>query len=198
MQDSTMIELIRQLELSQWASLGIIILMTLESIPFTGLLLPGIFIMVALGSISNTSYLSFQDCVLYASSGALLGDSVGYWLAYLGVTKRFNQPSQLLRQSKFRKILGLIHRYGAFAVFGGRFLWFVHPLVPVVSGLSRIKPYFFYLADIPAVICWTLLYAGLGHWATGLARQRTFEFFTTLSILVFLVAFIALLRYLRR
>lgn len=193
MDSQNLIEFIHQLELSQWAPVGIVVLMVLESMPFSGLFLPGILIMVGLGSFSSTSYLGFPECVLFASLGALVGDSLGYWMAYLGL----NQRLMVSNSDTQKRILDLIRRYGALAVFGGRFLWFVHPLVPVVAGLSRIKPFWFYLADIPAVILWVLLYAGLGHWATGMARERTFEFITVVSVVLIFIAVVALFRTLR-
>lgn len=182
--------------LGYWGAFGIIVLMMLESMPVVGLFLPGIFIMTGLGSLSGTVYLSFADCVLYATIGALLGDSMGYWLGYLGVGQRFLHPGGKRSRRSRDRAEQLLKRYGRLAVFLGRFIWFFHPAVPFIAGVMRIRPGWFYLADVPAVLLWVLLYAGIGHWATGLARERTLEFMVALGILLVLLGAVLLVRYL--
>ncbi len=52
---------------------GLVLLLALEPFPVIGLLEPGLFLKVALGSLSGTSYFSFFDCVLFSTIGALPG-----------------------------------------------------------------------------------------------------------------------------
>ena len=68
----------------QWGYLGIVILMLLESAPLIGLMLPGIFITLSLGALTASGVLSLQETWLFASLGAMLGDSLGYWSGRLG------------------------------------------------------------------------------------------------------------------
>ena len=177
-------------------ALGIVLLMVLESMPIVGLFLPGVFIMVGLGSLSAAGFLSFADCVLYASIGALLGDSIGYWLGYRGVEHRFLHPGTRHTRDSRASAERLVHRYGRLAVFLGRFVWVFHPAVPFIAGATGIRPGWFYLADVPAVILWVLLYVSIGRWATGLARERTLEFMIGVGILLVIAGGILLLRYL--
>ena len=183
--------------LGYWGALGIVLVMMLESMPIVGLFLPGVFIMVGLGSLSGTSYLSFADCVLYATIGALIGDSIGYWLGHLGVEHRFLHPGTRRTRSSRAMAEKLLKRYGRLAVFLGRFVWFFHPAVPLIAGITGIRPGWFYLADIPAVILWVLLYGGIGHWATGMARERTLEFMIGVGVLLVLAGVVVLVRYFR-
>ncbi|RTZ59305.1 MAG: hypothetical protein DSZ33_04635 [Gammaproteobacteria bacterium] len=188
---------LKTLEFGPWAASGIVVLFFLESAPFTGLFLPGIFLMVALGSIVQAGYVDFTDAILYASFGAILGDSVGYWLGRLGADSGIVARSLRKNSSKHARINQLLERYGTIAVFLGRFAWLVHPLVPLAAGVSRIKPVWFYLADTPAVIIWVLLYGAVGHFATGLARARTLEFFIGLGIVVVVALVVLLVRHFR-
>ncbi|WP_457665937.1 DedA family protein [Thiolapillus sp.] len=185
MDQQTLVQFLQQLQFGPWAASGVIVLFFLESAPITGPFLPGIFLTVALGSLSGTSYMSFADCVIYASIGALLGDSAGYWVGYLERTASFANKTTRSHKEKHQHIQQLLRRYGSFAVFFGRFIWFAHPLVPVAAGISRVKPSSYYLADIPAVLIWVSIYAGLGHWATGAARKSTVEFIAAVSVLIF-------------
>ncbi len=184
--------------LGYWGALGIVLLLILESMPVIGLFLPGVFIMVGLGSLSGTRYLTFSECVLYASLGALIGDSIGYWLGYFGVRHRLLHPGTRKARHSRAQARRLVERYGRLAVFLGRFVWFFHPAVPLMAGMSGIRPGWFYLADIPAVVLWVLIYAGIGHWATGMARERTLEFFIGIGIVLALGAIMLAIRYFRR
>lgn len=176
---------------SHWGSFLIIPLMLLESAPIIGLFIPGVFLMVGLGSLSGTQYLSFVDCVVYASIGALLGDSLGYWLGRLGHSEKLWSVNTSRTLAGRRRTKALFDRHGRWAVFLGRFVWFLHPTVPLIAGAVGIRPFWFYLADIPAVILWVLTYAAIGHWLSGAAQKWTLEFFTIAGILIAL----ALLTY---
>ncbi len=191
------LDYLKTLEFGPWAASGIVVLFFLESAPFTGLLLPGIFLMVALGSVVQTGYIDFTDAILYASLGGILGDSVGYWLGRLGADTGLVARSLRKNSSKHARINQLLERYGAIAVFLGRFAWLIHPLVPLAAGISRIKPFWFYLADTPAVIIWVLLYGAVGHFATGLARERTLAFFIGLGVVVFVALVVLIVRHFR-
>ena len=193
-----LITLLQSLEFGPWAATAVVSLFFLESAPVTGLLLPGIFLAVGLGSISNTNYISFTDALLYASLGALLGDSLGYWIGYLGNKKGIIARSIQTQRQKHLKIAQLIKHYGVFAVFVGRFIWFLHPLVPLAAGISRIKPALFYLADTPAVLLWILLYSAFGHFVTGLARSSIIEFSIATGIVSTLALIIVIYRHLNK
>ena len=197
MDDHLLARWLETFALGYWGALGIVLLLALESMPVIGLFLPGVFIMVGLGSLSGTRYLTFSECVLYASLGALIGDSIGYWLGHFGVKHRLLHPATRKTVQSRAQAQRLVDRYGRLAVFLGRFVWFFHPAVPFIAGMSGIRPGWFYLADIPAVVLWVLVYAGIGHWATGMARERTLEFFIGIGIFLALGAILLLIRYLR-
>ncbi len=184
--------------LGYWGGFGIVLLLMLESLPVIGLFMPGVVLMVALGTLSGTLHLSFADCVLYSIIGALLGDSIGYWLGYLGIGHRFLQLHSKRSRNSHAMAEQLLKRYGRLVVFVGRFVWFFHPAVPFIAGVGRIRPGWFYLADIPAVIIWVIVYAGIGHWASGMARERGMEFMLILGVLFVLFGLMLLLRYIRK
>ncbi len=194
----SLVRMMESFALGTWGALGIVVLMTLESLPIVGLFLPGIVIMVGLGSLSGSGYFTFSECVLYAGTGALIGDSIGYWLGYVGVEHRLLHPHSRRGRRSRLQAEHLVKRYGRLAVFLGRFVWVFHPAVPFIAGASGIRPGWFYLADVPAVLLWVLLYGGIGHWATGMARERTLEFAIGLGSLLLLAGLLALLRHRRR
>ncbi len=193
----SLIDALDALAIGSWGAAGLVVVLMLESAPVIGLFIPGVFLMVGLGSLSGSGYFSFADCVIFSSIGALLGDSLGYWIGYLGGERLLARFAGKRSRDSRRKAADFLDRHGRWAVFLGRFVWFFHPTVPLLAGVTGVRPWRFYLADVPAVILWVLLYAGIGHWATGLARERTLEFFTALGVLLAIVALVWLLRYLR-
>ena len=196
MQENAFEQLLQSIGHSHWPALWIVFLMTLESAPVIGLLIPGVFVMVGLGSLSSTDYLSFADCVIFAVAGALVGDSIGYWAGYFGHAERLRNMGLQRYGHSWNGAEALLERHGRLAVFFGRFIWFLHPTVPPIAGAGGLRPGWFYLADVPAVSFWVLLYASIGHWATGAARAWTLEFFTALGVLIALVLLYFLARHL--
>lgn len=193
-----LINQLQSLEFGPWAAAAIAALFFLESAPVTGLLLPGIFLAVGLGSISNTGYMTYTDAILYASLGALIGDSAGYWIGYLGNGKGLFSKLRSSLETDHQKSTQLIHRYGVLAMFVGRFAWFIHPLVPVAAGIARIKPRLFYLADIPAVLLWVMFYSAFGHAIMHLARSGNSSATLSAFALLVLALVIAVYRSLSR
>lgn len=152
----------------QWGYLGIVILMLLESAPLVGLMLPGIFIAMSLGTLTASGILPFGETWLYASLGAMLGDSLGYWSGRLGSKELYKHLHKTQFLEKRSKASGYLNRYGAPGITIGRFVWFIHPVVPSLAGISDIPPGRFYLYDLPACLLWVGLYLGLGHGFSGI------------------------------
>ncbi len=152
----------------QWGYLGITILMLLESAPLIGLMLPGIFIAISLGMLTASGVLPWNETWLFASFGAMLGDSLGYWSGRLGSKELHRHLHKTRFLKKRSKAAEYLRRYGAAGVAVGRFVWFVHPLVPSLAGISGIAPQRFYLYDLPACLLWVGVYLGLGHFFAGL------------------------------
>ena len=152
----------------QWGYLGIVLLMLLESAPLIGLMLPGIFITISLGTLTASGVLSFEQAWLYASLGAALGDSLGYWSGRLGSKELHGHLHKTQFLKKRSTASGYLSRYGAAGAAVGRFVWFVHPLVPSLAGISGISPHRFYLYDLPACLLWVGLYLGVGHGFSGI------------------------------
>ncbi len=146
----------------------LVLLMVAESAPVTGFLVPGTLLLPAIGVISGSGNSPFIYLYVCAVSGGLLGDLAGYWLG--GAGKREWQLPFLLkhRQDKAAAARALVKRHGGLAVFMGRFIWLIHPAIPVAAGLAGVRFRTFLVADTAAVSLWVLLYMGSGHLLTGL------------------------------
>ena len=179
-------------------SYGTIFIVALsESLAFVGLLMPGALLMVAIGVIVSTGVLSLQNTLLAAIAGAIVGDSISYWLGRCYKDKLssiwpFKVHPQLLERGK-----AFFHHYGGKSVFLARFVGPVRPIVPVVAGMLHMPPGKFTLVNVisalgwapayilPGVFFWGIPGPGCkGQWSSGNSRVCDAR-----QPLVFLVAF---------
>ncbi len=198
MRDGQLIEFLQHLLSSHWGMGSISVLMMLESMPIVGLFVPGVFLMVALGSLAHAGQLPFGELVVFATAGALAGDSLGYWLGFLrGAETAWGGSHKRIRRGR-KKAEALLAKRGRLAVFIGRFVWFFHPAVPVIAGATGIRPGWFYVADIPAAAIWVALYGGIGYLATGVLRERALETLSVLGVIVAVVLILLFYRWFRK
>ncbi len=146
---------------------ALVLLMMAEALPLIGFLVPGAFILPLIGMLSGSGNFSFINLYLIAVAGSLSGDFLGYWFGRKGGHEW--QPALL--QSRHRHVLKLAHdmvsRHGGIAVFLGRFVWLIHPAIPMAAGLLGVRLRTFLLFDALAVCLWVFLYLGAGHVITG-------------------------------
>lgn len=125
-----------------------------ESFAGLSFLVPGFALLIALGGVIEVSGLG----LLPALSGAVLGAVAGDWISWwLGV--RYHH--QILHLWPFRKFeaqlekaLHFFHRWGAWAVFFGRFLGPLRATVPLVAGMSELELRPFMIANVTSAIIW--------------------------------------------
>ena len=156
---------------SPWPCPTIALLIFLESSPLVGLLIPGIILVPAIGTLSGHGLIGFWQVFGCAALGAFAIDSVGYWLGRKGYTQwqhRFAHQQTEALQNQTRQ---LFHRYGPIALFIGRILLVIHPMVPMMAGMLGVNMLTFYLIDSIAIVSWLLIYLGGGHWLAVLWQQ---------------------------
>jgi membrane protein DedA with SNARE-associated domain len=164
------------------------VLMVAESVPVIGFFVPGVLILPAIGALSASGVWPFWTMYAWAFLGAVLGDILGYSLGRTGV----DEWSRRLIYRRHRRAVDiarkLVEEHGALAIILGRFAWIIHPAIPPAVGFLGVKPRSFLLIDMPAVGLWALLYMGLGHLATGIWINKTFELVEIVSLLFILLA----------
>ena len=129
-----------------------------ESLAFVGLLMPGALLMVAIGAIISTGVLSLQNSLLAAIAGAIIGDSISYWLGRyykdrISSIWPFQRHPQLFDRGKT-----FFQNYGGKSVFLARFVGPVRPIVPVVAGMLNMPPGKFTLINMISALGWAPAY----------------------------------------
>ena len=166
-----------------WAVVVMFITAFGESFAFLSLLFPGTTLLIAAGALIKTGALPLAPIILGAIVGAVLGDSVSYWVGrkYGGALARiwpFTRNPDLIPAG-----IRFFERHGGKSVFIGRFFGPVRAVIPLAAGIMLMPRGRFWFANITSALIWAplLLFAGdlLGH-----AGERMFGSASTV-LLVF-------------
>jgi membrane protein DedA with SNARE-associated domain len=147
---------------SGWAFPVMFIVSFGESFAFLSLLFPGTSILIVAGTLMSAGSLPYWPLLLGAVIGAVLGDSVSFWLGrrYGGGIARIwpfaRNPDLLTSGVRF------FERHGGKSVFIGRFFGPVRSVIPLAAGIMRMPRGRFWFANITSAIVWgpMLLLAG--------------------------------------
>jgi membrane protein DedA with SNARE-associated domain len=139
---------------SDWAALVMFVTAFGESFAFLSLLFPGTTVLVAAGTLLSAGTLPYTSILIGAILGAVLGDSVSYWLGrnFGGGIARvwpFSRHPELLS----RGIL-FFERHGGKSVFIGRFFGPVRAVVPLAAGIMQMPRGRFWLANVISALVW--------------------------------------------
>ena len=147
---------------SSWAFPVMFITAFGESFAFLSLLFPGTSILIVAGTLMSAGSLPYWPVLVGAVIGAVLGDSVSFWLGhrYGGGIARiwpFSRHPELLS----RGIL-FFERHGGKSVFIGRFFGPIRAVIPLAAGIMQMPRGRFWFANVTSALVWApmLLFVG--------------------------------------
>lgn len=174
-------------------SAAIVFLVALsESLAVVGLLIPGAGIMFAIGTLVAAGALNIWMTLGAAVSGAILGDSLSYWLGYhykdyVGDLWPFRAHPQWLSSGKL-----FFDHHGGKSVLFGRFVGPMRPIIPIVAGMMRMPPGRFLVANIISALLWAPAYL-----APGVGLGFVFDYYSYFAFrLTLLLGLLALVLWL--
>jgi membrane protein DedA with SNARE-associated domain len=187
---------------SGWSALALVFtLPALESSIFLGFVLPGETAVVVGGFLAYEHKVSFPAVLAAGILGAIIGDSVGFWVgerwgdALLG-----RLPKRLIKPEHVTQGKAMIKRLGGRAVFAGRWVSVLRALVPGLCGTSRMHYRTFLLWNAIGGVTWATGYTLLGYLA-GSAWQRVEHYTSVVSYALLgaiVVAIVGLILFNRR
>ena len=147
------------LNLPPWLALVLVFSMpALESSIFLGFVFPGEIACILGGVLAFENKLALPLVIVVAVLGAVVGDSVGYFVgSRFGDVLLEKIPARLVKPDHVERSKALIRRLGGRAVFVGRFAAALRALVPGFAGVSRMRYRTF--------LVWNV--AGGSVWASG-------------------------------
>ena len=155
-----LLELIKEHE--SWAIAMMFITGFGESFAFVSLLFPGTTVLIAAGTLLSGGTLPYASILVSAILGAVLGDSVSYWLG-----RRFGGGiARIWPFTRHRELLPrgieFFERHGGKSVFIGRFFGPIRAVIPLAAGVMRMPRGRFWFANVTSALVWApmLLFAG--------------------------------------
>ena len=183
--------------------LVILALVTVESL---GVPLPGETVLVAGALLAVDGLVSPWLVALAAAIGAVLGDSAGYFIGnrfgvrlLIVLARRF--PHRFSPE-RLHRAIGVMNRWGALAVFFGRFVALLRILVGPLAGTLRMPYRRFLVANVAGAIVWaggiTLIVTLLGRAAEEVIHQFTWYAFFAVVLGAIVLATLLVYRARRR
>jgi membrane protein DedA with SNARE-associated domain len=152
-----------------WAVIVMFVTAFGESLAFLSLAFPGTSLLIAAGTLMSGGTLSPVPIVVGAILGAVLGDTLSYWIgrrfgaAITGVWPFTRHPELLPSGIRF------FERHGGKSVFIGRFFGPMRAIIPLAAGIMQMPRGRFWFANVASAVIWApmLLFAGDAVGAAG-------------------------------
>jgi len=143
----------------------------LETSVLIGLVVPGDTVVIIAGTAVG-SPLEGVALAIVVVIGALIGESIGFWLGrFLGPKIRHSRLGRRIGEENWQRSERYLHRRGGPAIFVSRFLPILHSLVPLTVGMSGYSYRRFLAWTVPACIIWASLYVTVAAVAAGTYRE---------------------------
>lgn len=155
-----------------------------ESLAIVGSIIPGSVTMTAIGILAGSGVMPVDLTLLFATLGAIAGDSVSYLLGYAFSDRLtniwpFKRYPHWLNYGK-----DFFAKHGGKSVLIGRFVGPLRSIIPVIAGMMHMSHWHFYVANVLSAIAWSLLYVLPGVLIGAASNELSPESATRLFMLV--------------
>lgn len=145
-----------------WAAPVVFLLCFAESLAFISLLIPAWAALVGIGTLVSASGLNFWPIWIAGAIGAALGDWLSYWIG-LKLEDRVYHMWPLSRNPEMiPKAEEFVRKWGAYAIFIGRFSGPLRAIVPLVAGIFAMPYWRFQIANFSSAFVWAAVLLTLG------------------------------------
>ena len=170
--------------------LGIFAIVFIESGLLFGMFFPGDSLLFTAGLLASTSILNIWVLIPVVIFGAVLGDSVGYWLGLKFGPKIFSKEDSLFFSKKhIERAHTFYESYGPRAIIIARFVPIVRTVVPVIAGVGKMEYKKFFRFNIIGGIIWGILLPVLGFYL-GKAIPNIDKYLLPITLGIIVVSFV--------
>ncbi|HZJ96986.1 MAG: DedA family protein [Alcaligenaceae bacterium] len=146
-----------------WAIVLVFFVTFIECFFIIGLFIPAATILLAVGALVGATDINFFLVSIAAIVGSITASSISYQIGKKirpGLRKRriYQRHRKLFLVSKI-----LLSRYGAKAVFIGRFISPLRPTLATAAGAFQMKQLHFEIANVTSSILWPLVFLLPGY-----------------------------------
>lgn len=178
---------------AEWAGIVVFVICFLECLTIVSAFMPATVLLLGIGSLAAAGVLDLLTLSLWGIAGA----GLGFWVSY-EAGKRYAREIEALPWLAKRPELvarghAIFERWGAMAVFIGRFIGPARIVVATLAGTLGVSPRTFHLANWASAILWAPLLLAPTTIGTWLAREiETLPQPVRLSILIAIAAIIVI------
>lgn len=159
-------------------------------------ILEGEFGLILAGILIKSGVFSFEKVYFVAFSGAIIGDSISFFIGKFSKTLAF----KIL--NKYKKVLEKIEKwvkkYGGFIILFERYLYGTHIPALILLGMSGYSVLKFYILEIIGVGLWVLFYISLGYFFGNYAISFFNLLMQNISFIVFMMFFVLILIFINK
>jgi len=134
---------------------GIFAILFAESGLLVGIVLPGDSLLITAGLLSAQGSLSVLGVMAVAVLGAVLGDTIGYWIGRGLEPAVFRRPeSRFFKPAYVERARSYFERYGTSTLIIARFVPVVRTLVPTMAGIGGMRYPKFFRYNLVGGVLW--------------------------------------------
>lgn len=151
--------------LGPWSPFVVFLSATAESAGFVGMFVPGELLTIVGGAIAGLGETPLAAVMVAAVTGAITGDSIGYWLGARFGERVLDRPKLRKAKPAFDRAGRFLERHGAWSLVIARFTPMVRSLVPMAAGAAHMRYRTFLAANAVGGLAWGIGVSSLGYWA---------------------------------
>ena len=162
---------------------GVFVFVAVESL---GIPVPGETVLIAAATYAGATHrLAIAGVIAAAAAGAIVGDSLGFWVGRLGGLRLAVRYGKYVRLTERRLEAGrrVIARHGGKIVFTGRFVAFLRMWAAFLAGVTQMPWRRFLLFNASGGVVWAVAY-GLGYFYLGAALTNAGTALNVLFVVV--------------
>ena len=170
--------------------LGLFAIVFAESGLFFGFFLPGDSLLVTVGLLSSRGFLKIEYLIPLLATGAILGDSVGYWFGRKVGPSIFRRENSLIfNKNHIKRAHDFYKKHGGKTIILARFMPIIRTFAPIVAGVGKMDYQKFLSFNIFGGVFWTAGMLLLGYFLGNVIPNID----KYLLPIIFLIVFISVL-----
>lgn len=127
--------------------------------------LPGDSLLFVGGAAAASGILDLHLLILVIILGAVIGDTVNYWIGnYLGVHVFLERFPTLVKKEYIDRTYGFYEKYGGATIFVARFVPLVRTFAPFLAGVGTMQYRRFLFYNILGAACWAVGLVLVGYY----------------------------------
>jgi len=145
--------------------------------------LPGDSLLFVCGAAAAGGIMDLQWLFIAIILGAVLGDTVNYWIGnYLGIHVFLERFPTLVKQEYIDRTYEFYEKYGGATIFVARFVPVVRTFAPFLAGIGSMNYQRFLVYNVLGGVAWTLVVVIGGYYFGTFTIVKE-----NMSLLIFLV-----------